>query len=180
MKLTRRTETIVWAATVVTAVLCGAVTLLVPGREDFEDTLMQFRVDFLNEPLGIAITMLVLTNFALAFAVTTPMAKTWLKREAARQHPDLVFMQYFVITLALYEMCAVLGLVYALLQGEEVRAPHSLQLIALPLCLVGLVKFLWVDAPEMRELVTQIRDRPESEDSAPPEIREETPQSSPQ
>lgn len=156
MKLTRRTETMLWAATVVAALVCGAVALLIPGRLDFEDSLMQFHVDFLNEPLGIAITMLVLTNFALAFAVTTPMGKSWLKRELAREHPHLVYAQYFVITLALYEACAVLGLVYAVIHGSEVRAPHSLELIALPLCLVGLVKFLWVDAPEMRETVAAV------------------------
>ena len=186
MKLTRRAETIIWAASALTALVCGVVTVqLSAAGASFGETMTTFRVDFLDDTLGMVMTVLVLTNFGLAFAAVTPMAKIWMQRPIAREHPQMVFAQFFLMAVALFETCAVLALVYAAIAEDSVRAPHSLQLIALPLCLVGLVKFLWVDAPEVRELVNPAPPESEGEPresagSAPPPAPEETPQSSPQ
>lgn len=106
---------------------------------------------FLDDPLGILLFVFACANFAFAFLGGPPLARGLLRRSVGQQRPDMVIMQFFVLSLALYESCAVFGLVYALAAPPAQPARHSLLLIAVLLALGGFVKARFVDLPDLED-----------------------------
>lgn len=152
----RSTQILLTASAVATLTALVVLAWRLSGRPpgDF----VRFRLAFFYDPLGLATILLAASNFALAFLAVTPMTRAWLRRPAAQARPGLVFGQYFLISLTLYELGAVLTFAYFLMRPEGLLEPQAPLLLMAVLGIAGCVKLVLVDAPDVMEVIEEIKD----------------------